>query len=113
MNDLIKATSRKNEKNISPEKFLATVNVLSLNDKGFHYIENLNLCFNLKTLHLYGNHLSKIEGFEKLKKLAVLHLENNDIDKLDNLEGLVSLEKLYLNKNKISRLEGLENCKNL
>ncbi|KAL4450289.1 hypothetical protein ABPG74_008995 [Tetrahymena malaccensis] len=112
--DIIKSAPKKKAQDVGDNKFLASINVLSMTDKKYQYIgEEIRFCLNIKTLHLFSNQLVKLDNLQPLTKLTTLQLDNNLLTKIEGLNTLVNLEKLYLNKNRIVRLEGLENCSNL
>ena len=68
----------------------------------------LKVCKKLEALYLFENRLTKIsETMLCFPKIKWLHLYDNHIQKIENLDKLVNLQKLYLEKNMISRLEGL------
>lgn len=74
----------------------------------------LKVCKKLEALYLFENRLTTIsETMLCFPKIKWLHLYDNHIQKIENLDKLVNLQKLYLEKNMISRLEGLQNCPKL
>jgi hypothetical protein len=56
----------------------------------------------LTLLRLDSNHLTSVEGVEKLTDLRVLSLDNNQLTQLVNLRRLSALSELHVNSNKLT-----------
>jgi len=82
---------------------------LYLHFKGFLKIvpEAISQYYNLTTLYLNNNGISKIEGLSLLINLTSLSLNNNCISKIDGLENLHNLLILNLSHNKIEQVENV------
>ena len=88
---------------------------LQLDNNLIEKIENLDLLVNLEwlgahsstalTLDLSFNHITAIEGLEKLGKLTDLSLAYNRITRLERLEPLKKLDVLSISGNLIESLE--------
>jgi dynein assembly factor 1 len=68
---------------------------------------NLHLYYNLKSLHLSGNHIFRIAGLEYLTNLRSLYLQANNIARLENLDMLTELRTLDLSSNRIQTIENV------
>lgn len=62
----------------------------------------------VRTLYLYNNKITKMDGLSSFCNLEHLYLQNNQIEKINDLFHLRKLKKLYLGRNCIAVLEGLE-----
>jgi Leucine-rich repeat (LRR) protein len=62
---------------------------------------------NLRSLFVYNNQISSLEGIEGLTSLRELYCNVNQITSLKPLEGLTNLKTLYCNYNLLSNLDGI------
>lgn len=62
---------------------------------------------NLRSLFVYNNQITSLEGVEGLTGLQELYCNVNQIDSLKPLEGLTNLHSLYCNYNLLSNLDGI------
>jgi hypothetical protein len=88
-------------------------NTLSMIDCGIRSLNDLPLKFNLTSINLHSNSISKIENLIYLQNLIYLDLSSNRITKIQGLNGLVSLKMLNLSCNLIVSIENLECLKQL
>lgn len=96
---------RTNEK---PEKYLARLTHLHLNGKGLTSSAlPAGACPALKTLYLFDNQITSIEGLGSCSQLRHCYLQNNNISSIGDIGGLTQLTKLYLNHNALPSLEAL------
>jgi len=58
----------------------------------------------LERLHLYSNHISRIENLDHLTNLEVLWLADNEITEVENLSALTNLREINLARNGIERV---------
>ncbi|CAF0906318.1 unnamed protein product [Brachionus calyciflorus] len=86
---------------------------LSMIDCGIKSIKDLNLRYNLKSINLHSNQITKIENLTYLQHLVNLDLSSNKISKINGLHGLVSLRNLNLSCNQIQTIENLDGLKKL
>lgn len=90
------------------------IEYLSLHDCKIDSLELISELSGLRFLYLQGNHLKRIEGFDKLIKLEVLSLWlSKYINRIEGLEQLSSLKELYVGNNNIAKIEGLEKLSEL
>jgi len=87
--------------------YLHNASLKSLDMCSFH------LYYNLRSLHVSGNNITKICGLEYLSLLRCLYLQNNDIQQIEGLEANLELRILDLSSNRISRIENLSHLKQL
>ncbi|MFN0035397.1 MAG: leucine-rich repeat domain-containing protein [Saprospiraceae bacterium] len=62
---------------------------------------------NLRSLFVYNNQITSLDGLEGLTGLQELYCNVNQIDSLKPLEGLTNLTSLYCNYNLLSNLDGI------
>lgn len=62
---------------------------------------------NLRSLFVYNNHISSLEGIEGVTGLQELYCNVNEITSLKPLEKLTQLHTVYCNYNQITNLEGI------
>jgi len=91
-----------------PDKVLANLTHLQLNDKNLSKISNLKFCVGLRVLYLYDNHIARIENLDFASHLTHLYLQNNELEHIENLSELKKLQKLYLDGNHIREVSGLD-----
>jgi leucine-rich repeat/coiled-coil domain-containing protein 1 len=76
-------------------------------------MKHLNLHFELVSLNLHCNNITRIEGLGTLCNLKHLDLSSNQIYRIEGLDGLTSLRTLNLSCNKLKVVEGMEALKSL
>jgi len=70
-------------------------------------VDNLPNPAAIKYLNLNENHLTNLNGVEKLINLEELQVNFNQIEKIENLSELDNLQKFWISENKIQVIEGL------
>jgi hypothetical protein len=86
---------------------------LSMIDCGIKSLRDIPVKYNLTSINLHSNLISKMENLIYLQNLAHLDLSSNRIVKIDGLSGLVSLKTLNLSCNLITSIENLDGLKQL
>lgn len=74
---------------------------------------HFHLFYNLKSLHLSGNNITRISGLEYLSKLRCLYIQSNHITKIEGLESTLELRILDLSSNSIQRIENISHLLSL
>ena len=64
-------------------------------------------CLLMERLHLYSNHIRKLEHLDANLALRELHLQDNQIKRVENLSRLVNLQVLALSGNPLDSLDSL------
>ena len=83
-------------------------NVEITNSYAINSMQRIGELKDLKSLSMYSNQISKIEGLENKKSLHTLNLLGNKISKIEGIENLESLHTLNLTKNQIIDITPLE-----
>lgn len=109
---VLSSTSLTRNSKETADTYLARVTHLHLQRKKIRFIENLELCTNLKVLYLYDNLIENIENLNFAGILQYLYMHNNFIKQLPVLT-MPSLKKLYLDDNEIQEVSGLQECPRL
>ena len=86
---------------------------LSMIDCGIKSLRDIAVKYNLTSVNLHSNFITKIENLIYLQSLAHLDLSSNRITKISGLNGLVSLKSLNLSCNALSSIENLDGLKQL
>ena len=84
-----------------------TVTNLNLDDCGLTEVSVRNLP-QLKSLRLFGNYLTNLQGLENLPALATLYLNDSSLTTMSGLEKLPALTNLDLSENSLTNLSGLD-----
>lgn len=71
-------------------------------------MDHLGGFWNLTSLYLQSNEISKIENLQNLKKLRKLYLGHNCISVVENLNNMENLEELHIEKQNLP--EGTSLC---
>ena len=87
--------------------YFHSANLRSLDKCHFH------LFYNLKSLHLSGNAITRICGLEYLSKLRCLYLQSNHISRIEGLESNLELRILDLSSNSIQDIENISHLSHL
>lgn len=77
--------------NISAEE-LESLSIINLNNQGINRIDNLELFYQIKELHLSRNFISIVENIEFLSNLEYLDISYNNITSYELLRCIHSLE---------------------
>ena len=70
-------------------------------------VDNLPNPAAIKYLNLNENHLTNLDGVEKMINLEELQVNFNQIEKIENISELNNLQKFWISENKIQVIEGL------
>lgn len=109
---ILAASARTKSSNMSQDQLITRITHLHLQSKKIRYLDNLDLCTDLKVLYLYDNKIDVIENIQNLTGLSYLYLESNQIKKLPEFKN-TKLRKLFLDENCIDYVKGLNHCKQL
>ena len=85
-----------------PERMLAELTHLPMDNRGLTKIANLKMCTGVRVIYLYDNKIRRVENLEFAQHCTHLDLQNNELEDLGDLHGLKKLQKLYLDGNRIT-----------